>query len=638
MRTLMLRAGFVALAGIVVIALSMTWSDRTEAGGTPQSAAEALGIASGNVQAASFNGSDLSGVAIQTGPLGNPSFPTEGDTFLILSTGIAADAKLPNDSESLSTELDGLNNQDGHDMVQLDLTLVAPLDATCMRFDWAFFSEEFPEWVGTAFNDGFVAQIGGKSFSIIGDQIVGNQIVVLPTDSNIVRDPVDASVMDVSSALAFHDGTGTTYDGATELLTASVPVISGDKIQVVFYIQDLGDSVFDSAVFLDNLRWTQDTGAACPAIIQPPQDVFTVLGAWSVAGSKALIRGGSIVQWVCDPDDPNAQVVLRFQYAWFDSDIVSGTGRTTFTHTISQSLGGVVCLVDDVEICKIVINPVLIDPSGRVFDTNSGLSIPGATVTLQVEISPGVFEAAPLDPALKDPVLNPELTGLDGRYAWDVAPGVYRVVVAKLGCTSVTSIEVVIPPPVTDLDVGITCADADGDGIPNFLEPSTDTNPNASDSDGDGTPDGDEDPDGDGLTNLEELALGTDPLSPDNVDADGDGCTNSQELGDSAHFGGRRDSANFWDFFDADRDSAVGFGDFLVFVQHFGTNDEGGSALVNRNSDPLTTPDAGPGSYHPLVDRGAVIGANPWNVAAPDGAIGFTDFLALVSQFGHTCA
>jgi hypothetical protein len=138
--------------------------------------------------------------------------------------------------------------------------------------------------------------------------------------------------------------------------------------------------------------------------------------------------------------------------------------------------------------------------------------------------------------------------------------------------------------------------------------------------------DADGDTDGDGIPN------GTD------LDDDNDGCTDEQELGSNPVFGGRRNPHNFWDFFDPDRDGAVAFGDFLLFVQHFGTNDEGGSALVNRNSDPLTTPDPGLGNYHPLFDRGAVVGTNPWNAGPPDGAIAFGDFLALVSQFGHSCA
>ena len=134
------------------------------------------------------------------------------------------------------------------------------------------------------------------------------------------------------------------------------------------------------------------------------------------------------------------------------------------------------------------------------------------------------------------------------------------------------------------------------------------------------------DTDGDTIPN------GTDP------DDDNDGCSDAQELGTEERLGGRRNPHNFWDFFDPTRDGAVAFGDFLLLVQHFNTNDAGGTAPINRNSDPLTTPDPGPGSYHPLVDRGAVVGKNPWNVGPPDGAIGFGDFLALVSQFGHTCA
>jgi hypothetical protein len=128
------------------------------------------------------------------------------------------------------------------------------------------------------------------------------------------------------------------------------------------------------------------------------------------------------------------------------------------------------------------------------------------------------------------------------------------------------------------------------------------------------------------------------PAKQPTGDTDGDGCSDMQENGPDATLGGLRDYLNFWDFFDPDMDGSVAFGDFLLLVQHFGTNDAGGTAPINRNSDPLTTPDPGSGNYHPLFDRGAVLGPNPWNVGPPDGAIGFGDFLAFVSQFGHTCA
>ena len=67
---------------------------------------------------------------------------------------------------------------------------------------------------------------------------------------------------------------------------------------------------------------------------------------------------------------------------------------------------------------------------------------------------------------------------------------------------------------------GFGGGDKDGDGLTNLEELAIGTDPNLVDSDGDGIPDGADDEDGDGLTNLEELAIGTDPNL---VDSDGDG-------------------------------------------------------------------------------------------------------------------
>lgn len=122
------------------------------------------------------------------------------------------------------------------------------------------------------------------------------------------------------------------------------------------------------------------------------------------------------------------------------------------------------------------------------------------------------------------------------------------------------------------------------------------------------------------------------------LDSDGDGCTDEKELGPDEVLGGKRDPASFWDFFDPNLDRAVGLSDFLLLLQHFGATDDNGQASINRSSDPLTTPDAGPGSYHPRFDRGEVIGPNGWDRAPPNGTITLTDFLALLVQFGHTCA
>jgi len=113
---------------------------------------------------------------------------------------------------------------------------------------------------------------------------------------------------------------------------------------------------------------------------------------------------------------------------------------------------------------------VLIDPQGVVYDkaafdvarangksaaeARSEAAISGATVWLQ-RSSGGTFaDLSPTDPGIA-PQINPEVTGADGIYQWDVAAGTYRVRASKAGYRAATSPAVVIPPPVTDLHVAL---------------------------------------------------------------------------------------------------------------------------------------------------------------------------------------
>jgi hypothetical protein len=115
---------------------------------------------------------------------------------------------------------------------------------------------------------------------------------------------------------------------------------------------------------------------------------------------------------------------------------------------------------------------VLIDPAGTVYDKDTfdalkasghsdsearaGAAISGASVRLQ-RCATALGDCTNVlsgDPGIS-PHVNPELTGADGQYQWDVSSGYYRVLVTKVGYDTVTAPILSIPPPVTDAHVAM---------------------------------------------------------------------------------------------------------------------------------------------------------------------------------------
>lgn len=110
----------------------------------------------------------------------------------------------------------------------------------------------------------------------------------------------------------------------------------------------------------------------------------------------------------------------------------------------------------------------LIDPSGYITDFISGFPIPEATVTLQrmegLQWNTVNPFATQMDGSPEiAPQINPQSTDADGHYGWDVIAGTYRVVVEAQCYADQTSMEVVIPPPVTDLDLELERTVVHGD-------------------------------------------------------------------------------------------------------------------------------------------------------------------------------
>ena len=209
---------------------------------------DALGLEDSDVASLNFGSSDPTGYTTFSDSAAE--FPQKGDSYLTLSSGCAEAALDPDDSGSFSCDLGGLTGPGGAtDMVQMELELNVPERATSVLFDFKYLSEEFPEFVGSGFNDGFVVEVGESTFTVDGSELEAPDNVAFDDKGN----PITVNTV---FGVSEDESSGTTYDGGTDKLTTSVPVPNGSStVTLVFSIFDVSDEIYDSTVFLDNVRF-----------------------------------------------------------------------------------------------------------------------------------------------------------------------------------------------------------------------------------------------------------------------------------------------------------------------------------------------------------------------------------------------
>jgi len=184
-----------------------------------------------------------------------------------------------------------------HDTIKLSLTLRVPTNANGFKFEFRFFTYEYPMYLCTMFNDFFLALLKSShaeipydkniSFDAGGNPVSVNNAFFTTCEPLECFDPfyymgpyasapdadfdgcVDATRCDPETNLC---GTeiGACVDGAEDLaaftdviseaggtswLTTTAPVVPGETITLDFHIWDTGDSAYDSLVILDSFKW-----------------------------------------------------------------------------------------------------------------------------------------------------------------------------------------------------------------------------------------------------------------------------------------------------------------------------------------------------------------------------------------------
>jgi uncharacterized repeat protein (TIGR01451 family) len=295
----------------------------------PTALAQAIAHAPGSVTGASFVALPPAGTPHGTADAPLDGFPTDGATFAILTTGDASLADQPNSAGDSGADDSGGNVRGDSDwdvsILRVDLD-VPPL-ANCLSIDFRFLSDEYPEYVGSPFNDAFIAELDVSTWATSGSTITApDNFAFDPSNSVISINAAGVTSMTAGNAV------GTTYDGATPLLSASTPITPGAH-SLYLSIFDQGDRGLDSAVFLDRLVLSTTDAGAC----QPGATVLSV----TKTVSPSTVNPGGTVQYTITVNNPSASgVTLNTITDSLPSGFTYVPGSTTGVTTADPMIAG----------------------------------------------------------------------------------------------------------------------------------------------------------------------------------------------------------------------------------------------------------------------------------------------------------
>ena len=171
----------------------------------------------------------------------------------------------------------------------------APANATALRAQFVYASEEFPEWSGTGFADGFAFFVDGVNYAKLPD---GRPVSLLRHEDNIHfmtnGDAFDPAVPHVAAL---------EYDGVTRVLTLTAALNPGHRNSIVIVVADTGDEIYDSAVFLSSLELM--TGALPDPTPNDPDDHPSPYDVYQ----RSLPQDAAFIEFTAAPE-PGALALL----------------------------------------------------------------------------------------------------------------------------------------------------------------------------------------------------------------------------------------------------------------------------------------------------------------------------------------
>jgi len=143
---------------------------------------------------------------------------------------------------------------DADDAITIRLEVTPPAGMHSFKFNFYFLSREYPNYVGSEFND---------TFTVTQQSSVYNGNIVFDQGGNVIN--VNSALFTVTNQAML---VGTGFDcpdpylggmrgGGTGWLTTISPCVPGETFTLIFTIGDVFDGIYDSGVFLDGWEWRE---------------------------------------------------------------------------------------------------------------------------------------------------------------------------------------------------------------------------------------------------------------------------------------------------------------------------------------------------------------------------------------------
>ena len=165
-------------------------------------------------------------------------------------------------------------SQEIWDDVGLEVRLRAPTNATGYKFNFKFYSFEYPEWVCQTYNDQFISYVKPAPMGSINGNISfdtkGN-----PVSVNVAFFEVCDPSPGYPCPLGTGEMQGTGFNqwnnaGATSWLQSQAPITGGQEFIIRYTIWDTGDDAYDSTALVDNFQWIANGGTVTVETVPVP--------------------------------------------------------------------------------------------------------------------------------------------------------------------------------------------------------------------------------------------------------------------------------------------------------------------------------------------------------------------------------